>query len=442
MAEIYTKSVIQIGDETFRNLPAQVDRDQEVSYDANLKSQQAISTANAAQAKATEAKNAADAAQTTANAAQTKANEAKTVADTAQATADAAQTKANEAFNLADSATELATQVQGELADALGSKVVRYDETQLLSEEQMLTARGNIEAAPITGTVRYDINQSLTDEQKTKARTNIGAGTPVTVDQNLIENSTNAVAGGPVYRETTTNRNAIINLQGLLMNFAQDSAVRYDMAQTLTDEQKQLARSNIGVTEQGIVIDNELSTTSENPVQNRAITAQINLINTNVTNAQTVATNASGAAHQALQNASTAQSRANVSVRYDAQQVLTAAQEKQARGNISAKYNGGGQTLASNITSLNSTATATFDADIYKNIYVEVIPKTDSGYIGTTIPIAALETTDKRYQLTDEINYVSFKLKLSAKNGTVTLTYSMATRSQDTAKIVLIMAIP
>lgn len=225
MAEIYTKSVIKIGNETFRNLPAQVDRDQEVSYDANLKSQQAISTATDAKAKATEAKTAADAAQETAN---------------------AAQTKADEAYNLADSATELATEVQGELADALGSKVVRYDETQLLSEEQMLTARSNIEAAPITGTVRYDINQSLTDAQKTKARTNIGAGTPVTVDQNLIENSTNPVAGGAVYRETTTNRNAITNLQGLLMDFAQDSAVRYDMAQTLTDEQKAQARANIG----------------------------------------------------------------------------------------------------------------------------------------------------------------------------------------------------
>lgn len=260
MAEIYTKSVIQIGDETFRNLPAQVDRDQEVSYDANLKSQQAISTATDAQTKAIEAKAAADSAQTTANAAQAKAIEAKTAADTAQSTADAAQTAANtaqsaantaqtaanEAYDLADSATELATQAQGELADALGSKVVRYDETQLLSEDQMLTARGNIEAAPITGTVRYDITQNLTDVQKTKARTNIGAGTPVTVDQNLIENSTNPVAGGAVYRETTTNRNAITNLQGLLMDFAQDSAVRYDMAQTLTDEQKAQARANIG----------------------------------------------------------------------------------------------------------------------------------------------------------------------------------------------------
>lgn len=371
MAEIYTKSVIKIGNETFRNLPAQVDRDQEVSYDAYLKSQQAISAAADAQTKAVEAKIAADSVQSIATDAQTKATEAKTVADTAQSTANTAQAKATEAKTAADTAQTTATTAQNTANTAK-------------SEAESATALANA----------------------------------------AQEDATNAVV-------------TAANAEGLA-----STSVQYDSVQYLTDEQKQLARSNIGVTEQGIVIDDELSTTSENPVQNRAITAQINLINTNVTNAQTVATNASGAAQQALQNASTAQSRANVSVRYDAQQVLTAAQEKQARGNISAKYNGGGQTLASNITSLNSTATATFDADIYKNIYVEVIPKTDSGYIGTTIPIAALETTDKRYQLTDEINYVSFKLKLSAKNGTVTLTYSMATRSQNTAKIVLIMAIP
>ena len=234
--------------------------------------------------------------------------------------------------------------------------------------------------------------------------------------------------------------NAVVtaeNAEGLA-----STSVKYDTVQYLTDQQKQLARRNIGVTEQGIVIDYELSTTSENPVQNRAITEQINLINTNVTNAQNTATSASESAQQALQNASAAQSRSIVSVRYDTSQVLTADDKKQARDNISAKYNGGGHTLASNITSLNSTETATFDANIYKNIYVEILPKTDSGYIGTTIPIAALETTDKRYQLTDEVNYVSFKLKISAKTGTATLTYSMATRAQNSAKISYIMAMP
>ena len=333
---VYTDSEVTINGVTYRNLPAQVRRNQSLS-------EQASKDATGAAQGISEAKAAAAQALTTAQAAQTTAAAAQTTATNAQSTANTAKTEA-------ESATALANAAQ---ADA-----------------------------------------------------------------------TNAVV-------------TAANAEGLA-----STSVQYDSVQYLTDEQKQLARSNIGVTEQGITIDDELSTTSENPVQNRAITAQINLINTNVTNAQTVATNASGAAQQALQNASTAQSRANVSVRYDTSQVLTAAQEKQARNNISAKYNGGGQMLANNITSLNSTATATFDADIYKNIYVEILPKTDSGYIGTTIPIAALETTDKRYQLTDETNYVSFKLKLSEKTGTATLTYSMATRAQNSAKIVSIMAIP
>ena len=333
---VYTDSEVTLHGVTYRNLPAQVRRNQSLS-------EQASKDATGAAQGISEAKAAAAEALTTAQAAQSTATAAQTTATTAQSTANTAKSEA-------ESATALANAAQ--------------------------------------------------------------------------EDATNAVV-------------TAANAEGLA-----STSVQYDSVQYLTDEQKQLARSNIGVTEQGIVIDDELSTTSENPVQNRAITAQINLINTNVTNAQTVATSASGAAQQALQNASTAQSRANVSVRYDAQQVLTAAQEKQARKNISAKYNGGGQTLASNITTLNSTATATFDADIYKNIYVEILPKTDSGYIGTTIPIAALETTDKRYQLTDEANYVSFKLKLSAKTGMATLTYSMATKAQTTAKIVSIMAIP
>ena len=333
---VYTDSEVTINGVTYRNLPAQVRRNQSLS-------EQASRDATGAAQGISEAKAAAAQALTTAQTAQSTATAAQTTATNAQSTANTAKSEA-------ESATALANAAQ--------------------------------------------------------------------------EDATNAVV-------------TAANAEGLA-----STSVQYDSIQYLTDEQKQLARSNIGVTEQGIVIDDELSTTSENPVQNRAITAQINLINTNVTDAQTVATNASGAAQQALQNASAAQSRANVSVRYDATQALTAAQEKQARNNISAKYNGGGQTLASNITSLNSTATATFDADIYKNIYVEILPKTDSGYIGTTIPIAALETTDKRYQLTDETNYVSFKLKLSAKTGMATLTYSMATKAQTTAKIVSIMAMP
>lgn len=333
---VYTDSEVTINGVTYRNLPAQVRRNQSLS-------EQASKDATGAAQGISEAKAAAAQALTTAQTAQTTAASAQTTATTAQNTANTAKSEA-------ESATALANAAQ--------------------------------------------------------------------------EDATNAVV-------------TAANAEGLA-----STSVQYDSVQYLTDEQKQLARSNIGVTEQGIVIDDELSTTSENPVQNRAITAQINLINTNVTNAQNTATSASGAAQQALQNASTAQSRANVSVRYDTSQVLTADQEKQARYNINAKSNSSGAIIASNITTLNDVRTTNFDDTVYKNIYVEVLPKADSAYIGCTIPVYTLSSATKRYQLTDETNFVSFKLAISSTSSTAKLTYSMATRSQSTAKIVSIMAIP
>ena len=333
---VYTDSEVTINGVTYRNLPAQVRRNQNLS-------EQASKDATGAAQGISEAKATAAQALTTAQTAQSTATAAQTTATTAQNTANTAKSEA-------ESATALANAAQSD--------------------------------------------------------------------------ATNAVV-------------TAANAEGLA-----STSVQYDSVQYLTDEQKQLARSNIGVTEQGIVIDDELSTTSENPVQNRAITAQINLINTNVTNAQTVATNASGAAQQALQNASTAQSRANVSVRYDAQQVLTAAQEKQARNNIKAKYDSLGTIIATNITTLNDTKTYSLDTTLYKNLYIEVLPKSGSAYIGCTIPIYALSSETKRYQLTDEVNYVSFNLAISSFSGTATLTYSMATRLQNTANVSYIMAMP
>lgn len=48
------------------------------------------------------------------------------------------------------------------------------------------------------------------------------------------------------------------------------AAVRYDTAQTLTDEQKTQARENIGAGAP-VTVDAALSDTSENPVQNKVI---------------------------------------------------------------------------------------------------------------------------------------------------------------------------
>lgn len=333
---IYTESEVTINGVTYRNLPAQVHRNQSLS-------KQASEDATGAAQGISEAKAAAAQALTTAQAAQTTAGNAQTTATTAQNTANTAKSEA-------ESATALANAAQ---ADA-----------------------------------------------------------------------TNAVV-------------TAANAEGLA-----STSVQYDSVQYLTDEQKQLARSNIGVTEQGVVIDDELSTTSGNPVQNRAITAQINLINTNVTNAQNTATSASEAAQQALQNASTAQSRADVSVRFDTSQNMNPIHKKNARDNINAKANSLGEVIASNITSLNAAKTYNLDTTMYKNIYVEVLPKTDSAYIGCTIPIYALSSATKRFQLTDEANYVSFNLAISSFSGTATLTYSMATRAQNTAKVVSIMAMP
>lgn len=333
---VYTDSEVTINGVTYRNLPAQVRRNQSLSEQASKDATgaaQGISEAKAAAAQALTtaqaAQSTATAAQSTANTAQSTANTAKTEAESAQATADAAQGDATNAVVTASNAESLAI-----------------------------------------------------------------------------------------------------------------SAVRFNEVQYLSDAEKQQARSNIGVTEQGITIDDELSTTSENPVQNKAITAQINLTNTNVTNAQSTATSANGAAQQALQNASTAQSRADVSVRFDTSQDMTVAQEKQARHNINAKANSFGAVIASNITTLNVVKTFNFDTTMYKNIYIEVLPKTGSAYIGCTIPVYALSSATKRFQLTDEVNYVSFNLAISGFSGTATLTYSMATKAQSSAMISHIMAMP
>lgn len=333
---VYTESEVTINGVTYRNLPAQVRRNQSLS-------EQASKDATGAAQGISEAKAAAAQALTTAQAAQTTAGNAQTTAATAQNTANTAKSEA-------ESATALANAAQ--------------------------------------------------------------------------EDATNAVV-------TASNAESLAQ-----------AAVRYNEVQYLSDAEKQQARSNIGVTEQGITIDDELSTTSENPVQNKAITAQINLTNTNVTNAQTVATNASGAAQQALQNASAAQSRANVSVRFDTSQDMTVAQEKQARDNINAKVNSFGVIIATNISSLNVTKTFNFDTTLYKNLYIEVLPKTGSAYIGCTIPVYALSSATKRYQLTDEVNYVSLNLAISGFSGTATLTYSMATRAQNSAVVSYIMATP
>lgn len=166
---IYTDSEVTINGVTYRNLPAQVRRNQSLA-------EQASEDATGAVQGITEAKAAADAAQTA-------ANNAQTAADAAQTTATNAGNTANTALEQAQTAETLARGAQEEAADATD------------------VAAKAMEAA--TGTVKYNA------------------------------------------------------------------------AQSLTDAQKQQARDNIGVTESGATVDAALSLTSENPVQNKVITASL-----------------------------------------------------------------------------------------------------------------------------------------------------------------------
>lgn len=188
----------------------------------------------------------------------------------------------------------------------------------------------------------------------------------------------------------------------------------------------------------GETVDAALSETSENPVQNKVITAKIAQTDANVTTAQNAASVAQDEATMAKGIAQDAQTKANNSVKFSESQSLTTEQKEQARENINAKANTDWKLLEANITDTNSR-TYTIDNSVYKNLYIEVLLKSSGGaYLGTTIPLKALGTTAKRYQQTDETNYISYNLTWT---GT-TLTFEISTRAQTTASVVYIAAIP
>lgn len=188
----------------------------------------------------------------------------------------------------------------------------------------------------------------------------------------------------------------------------------------------------------GETVDAALSETSENPVQNKVVTAKINEVATAAAEAATAAGTAQNTASAAATAASAAGTAANNAVKFSGAQSLTTEQKEQARENINAKANTDWKLLEANITDTNSH-TYTIDNTVYKNLYIEVLLKSTNGaYLGTTIPLKALGTTAKRYQQTDEANYISYNLTWT---GT-TLTVAISTRAQNTASIVYIAAIP
>lgn len=173
---IYTDSEVTINGVTYRNLPAQVRRNQDLSEQASEDATGAAQGIAEAKAAAAQALTAAQNAQTTADNAQTAATNAGNLANTALEQGQTAETLARGAQDEAASASDLAVE-----AVNASSHAVRYDIAQTLTDEQKAQARDNIGAGTGGGgggaenAVLY-VAQTLTDDQKAQARTNIGAG--------------------------------------------------------------------------------------------------------------------------------------------------------------------------------------------------------------------------------------------------------------------------
>lgn len=172
---VYTESEVTINGVTYRNLPAQVRRNQSLSEQASKDATGAAQGISEAKAAAAQALTAAQNAQTTADNAQTAATNAGNLANTALEQGQTAETLARGAQEEAASASDLAVE-----AVNASSHAVRYDIAQTLTDDQKAQARANIGAGTGGGggaenAVLY-VAQTLTDDQKAQARTNIGAG--------------------------------------------------------------------------------------------------------------------------------------------------------------------------------------------------------------------------------------------------------------------------
>lgn len=172
---VYTESEVTINGVTYRNLPAQVRRNQTLAEQASEDATGAAQGISEAKAAAAQALTAAQNAQTTADGAQTAATNAGNLANTALEQAQTAETLARGAQDEAASASDLAVE-----AVNASSHAVRYDIAQTLTDDQKAQARANIGAGTGGGggaenAVLY-VAQTLTDDQKAQARTNIGAG--------------------------------------------------------------------------------------------------------------------------------------------------------------------------------------------------------------------------------------------------------------------------
>lgn len=140
--------------------------------------------------------------------------------------------------------------------------------------------------------------QTLTDAQKTQVKANIG----VVVDSVLDSTSENPVQNKVINTKIQEIENTVsdVDAKATSASNAATGAVKYNVSQELTNDQQTQARENIGASNMAasvnnevlvfsgnsgsggggsggsIIVDEELSTTSTNPVQNKVITNTIN----------------------------------------------------------------------------------------------------------------------------------------------------------------------
>ena len=216
---------------------------------------------------------------------------------------------------------------------AAPSTSVRYDATQVLTSEQKTTALENISAVDkrknLDGFVRYDITQPMGDEAQRKARANIGATSLDITNINYV-----SFASEQNLSEAQKAR-ARNNIGAGTGGGSAEGAVRYDVAQNLETAQKYQARQNIDALSSDYVNDNFVAAYQEQTLS-PAFKANAR------GNIAAVSYEA-----QSLTSEQQAQARANIgagtgsgsidgAVRYDAAQSLTEQQKKQARDNIGA----------------------------------------------------------------------------------------------------------
>lgn len=152
---------------------------------------------------------------------------------------------------------------------------------------------GDINLTPENiGTISTEAEQTLTDTQKLTGRTNLGLGTAATrsVPASGNANATQVVLGSdsrlsnarpasdvPAWAKAESKPSYTKSEVGL-GNVGNFKAVSTVANQGLTEAEKQAARANIGAgsESQTVTVDTELSTTSENPVQNKVITTKMN----------------------------------------------------------------------------------------------------------------------------------------------------------------------